>query len=1160
MKSARLAGMLISLIPAFLLMAFIGGVFVKKYSARVSEHIAAATSIAAESLSNLQVVHAFDANVELENVFAAHLRRGHRDGVKKIVISGIQLGLLFFIAYSANALAFWQGSVAIASSVSQGGNGTTIGGVYTVIFLLVDASFMISQVAPFLQIFGSAAGASEKLLRTTTRQPRIDGTSGNLGNVSNQISGQVDFRNVIFSYPSRPHTRVLQEVSFSIPANKHTAIVGLSGSGKSTIAALLERLYDPDSGVITLDGIDLREYNLRYIRGFIGMVQQEPTLLDRSILENIAHGLVGSSREEHIDLNRSLLGSGLANLAESIRNGKDFQSTVNKSSDQIKKIMSLVERAARLADALAFIDCLPHGLATTVGAIGSQLSGGQKQRVSLARALVREPKILLLDEATAALDSASEMRIQASLDAVHSDRTTISIAHRLSTVKTADNLIVFREGRIVEQGSPVDLMESGGEYSSMLQMQSVDSAAGSSQSSSPIPEDITTPTVQDIVRDQIDSLNNTTEVVVEIEGDKSALQKVKPIPSGLKAKTPNLGPTGSRPLFSTCYGIIAMTRPQLLIVIIGLFSSIIVGGAYSGEAVIFGQTVGNLSPCRGAMSIESSGRLFGLLFFLLGLVEFAANLVNVSAFGFVSEKLLFKVRVLSLRTLLSQEIQWHESNGRNPATSLSYISGDANALAGLTGTLLGVLLSIVVNLITGIVLSHVVAWKIAIVLLATLPVLLGSGFMRLRVLAQFHERHQKAFASSVSITVEAVKNIRTIATFSLERECFAVYQRSLREPYRATIRAIALGNMWLATAYSISNLVYALAYWWGARQVISGFYSPTQFFTVLPALLFSAQACGQMFSLAPDLSKARVAAARVLDLLDQSPNDGASAQTNANLDRFLPCEKSEVDIEAAYGLNENCAASIVQGTSVAFRDVHFTYPARPTKSALCGLNIEVQPGEFCALVGSSGAGKSTIIALLERFYRPDSGTVEIDGRDISSYEGADFRHDIALVPQDSTLFEGTLRFNLALGARPTSEVTDANIESVCRFANIHDTISALPDGYNTTCGPNGSHFSGGQKQRLSIARALLRKPRLLLLDECTSALDAEAEALLQDTLERIGQIITVIAVAHRLHTIQRATRIFLIESGRCVDSGTHTELLGRSRVYRETANYQNLDG
>jgi ABC-type multidrug transport system fused ATPase/permease subunit len=265
------------------------------------------------------------------------------------------------------------------------------------------------------------------------------------------------------------------------------------------------------------------------------------------------------------------------------------------------------------------------------------------------------------------------------------------------------------------------------------------------------------------------------------------------------------------------------------------------------------------------------------------------------------------------------------------------------------------------------------------------------------------------------------------------------------------------------------------------------------------------------------------------------------------------------DLEASGGPTEKRPA-IDGGMSVKFHNVRFSYPARPGIEALRCLDMSIEPGSFCALVGPSGAGKSTIIALLERFYTPSSGSVEVDGVDTSKLNDVSFRDGIALIPQESVLFDGSVFFNISLGARPGYEPTLEEVEEASRSANIHDTIAALPKGYDTPCGSSGGHFSGGQLQRLAIARALLRKPRLLLLDELTSALDAESEQLFQEALSKsTAQNVTVIAIAHRLHTIQRADSIFVIEEGICIDRGRHAELFERNETYRSNTLHQTLE-
>jgi ATP-binding cassette subfamily B (MDR/TAP) protein 1 len=465
------------------------------------------------------------------------------------------------------------------------------------------------------------------------------------------------------------------------------------------------------------------------------------------------------------------------------------------------------------------------------------------------------------------------------------------------------------------------------------------------------------------------------------------------------------------------------------------------------------------------------------------------------------------------------------------------------------------LFSVIVNFIAAIVLSHIVAWRIAIVCLVIVPLLLGAGYMQLRAIGRFATKHAGAFSSSIGVTIEAVSNIRTVHALSIEEEILQTYRRSLVAPRKEMVQQSFKTNVWLAIANSCGGFIYAFAYWWGSKNIIEGRYTQTEFFIILIAMLVSAQLWGQLFTLAPEISKARSAISRICGLVELGKQSDMSSG-GSSLD--LVSEKKELDDEAA--TDTGPLQSPHGGARIVFRNVEFSYPARPGIPVLSSLSLSIQPGQFCALVGPSGAGKSTVLALLERFYSPTSGSISINGFDIARHNNTTFRDDIAYVPQDNIMFQGTIKFNISLGARPGHTPSDEEVQQACKLANIHEAIMDLPQGYDTECGSNGSQLSGGQRQRLSIARALVRKPKLLLLDESTSALDAESEKALEQGLERAvkGHGVTVIAIAHRLRTIARADVIFLVEGGKVVDQGKHEELVQRSESYRVNALHQML--
>ncbi|KAK1978939.1 ABC transporter [Colletotrichum cereale] len=1151
-KQPKLAGMLVSMLPAFMLSSFIGGSYITKNAGSMTEAIAKASSIASEALSHISVVQAFGAGPRLEAKFADHMITARKAGMKKAGAAAVQAGLLYFIAYSGNALAFWQGSIRIADSMAGRGN-ATVGEIYAVVYLLVDACVMLGSIAPILPLLGGASAAYQRLREDIEAPSEIDGTSEEGKVLPLDDPKGIVLRNVTFEYPARPGQPVLRNVNVEFPAGKYTAVVGLSGSGKSTIAALLARLQDPNQGQILLDGHDVRELNVRSLRSFISFVQQEPSLLDRSILENIALGLINSPKPEHQRLRPYLSGGQLAELASK---GKDALSSVNNYGPEIQEIVDLVRHAAEQADAATFINRLDDGYGTSAGPSGTLVSGGQRQRIALARALIRDPKILVLDEATSALDSASEKRIQRAVEqAATENRTIVSIAHRLSTIRNADSIVVMEAGQVVEQGTYTELMaREHGAFARMARLQTVGTTDRAPDAGSVSGDSLGASTLRD--DHVINEKANGTDDHVAAKSLKQTKSSGKESDDDEEKKESEIAGLDDVKPYSTVFkGLVRLIRPSLAWLIVAMIAATIVGGTFTGSGLIFGYTVGALNPCAStAERILSMGRFFSGLVFGLACIELFANFFAWSCFGVVAEKLLYSVRVLSFRSLLDQDVQWHQSDGRTASGLLTIITKDSAAIGGFSGSTIGTVFAICVNVLAAVILSHIIAWKIALVCLVTIPILLGSGFMQLRMLARYEERHSAAFSTATSVATEAVQSIKTVAALSLESQVMDNYARLLAPPQKQMVRASASTNIWLAISNVTGTFVNALAYWWGTQLIMRGEYTQTQFLIILVAMLISAQLWGTMFALAPEFSRARTALSRIMSVINLGKNDDLS-KTGTQPKQIAGDSKAEEDIESTGEVKAKRPNA--GGVKVTFKNVSFSYPSRPDVNILDNVSFTLQPGQFCGLVGPSGAGKSTIMNLVQRLYFPSQGQVLIDGHDIANLPPS-FRDTVAIVPQDPTLFDGSVRFNVGLGSSPDTDATQAEIEEACKLANIHDVIMALPEGYDTECGPSASRLSGGQRQRLAIARALVRKPRLLLLDESTSALDAASEAALQEGLERASRGTTVLAITHRLHTVHKANVILLVEGGQIVDSGTHQELMERRESYRINAMQQML--
>ena len=1014
---------------------------------------------------------------------------------------------------------------------------------------------MLGNLAPMLPIIGGASSAYLRLMEDIEAHSTVDGTSDEGEKLPPSQSKSVAFRNVSFEYPSRAGQQVLRHVSLEFPAGSYTAVVGLSGSGKSTVAALIDRLYDPDEGTVEVDGHDIRELNVRNLRSFISFVQQEPSLLDRSIFENIALGLLNSPKSSHEHLKPLLIGPRLSQLAA---NGKDACEYVAEEGARYKELVHLVTKAAEQADAIDFVEKLQDGFGTVVGPKGTLLSGGQRQRVALARALVRDPEILVLDEATSALDSASEKRIQRAIEqAATEDRTIISIAHRLSTIRNADNIIVMEAGQVVEQGTYSALVANeDGAFAKMVKLQSVgpgdDSGSVSGESAK---GSLGTLQTNEAELSEKSGMAEKAKESAEAQDDTDGSDKEK--------EKDDVGPKDSvlettKPFGAAMKGAWWLVRPNRAFLVVATIAAIIVGCTFSGSGLIFGHTVGGLNPCNNTIDrILSLGRMFSGLMFMLACVEFFANFFSWSCFGIISERLLYSVRVLSFRSLLEQDLQWHQSENRSASGLLEIITRDCAAVGGFSGSTLGTVFAVVVNVFVAVILSHIIGWKIAIVLLVTVPIILGAGFMQLRMLARYRERHTASFSSATSVATEAVQSIKTVAALSLEHQFMESYFRLLAKPRKEMGRASASANIWLALNATVGVFLNALAYWWGSQLMMKGEYTQTQFLIILIAMLTAAKIWASMFNLAPEFSRAYSSLCHLLNVIELGTDNRVDQGEDNVLKLGQKSAGPEPDIEADGENKTRLGAPGQGGVKINFNNVSFSYPNRPEAQVLDGISLDIQPNQFIGLVGPSGAGKSTIMNLVQQLYTPTSGRILIDGQDI--VDGwPSMRDSVALVPQDPSLFQGSVRFNVGLGAPPGHEATDEEIEEACRLANIHSVIEALPEGYNSDCGPSASHLSGGQRQRLAIARALVRRPRLLLLDESSSALDAASEAALQEGLEKVARSTTVLAITHRLHTVRKADVIFVLEGGKIVESGRHAELMERSESYRINAMQQML--
>ncbi|KIX99571.1 uncharacterized protein Z520_05147 [Fonsecaea multimorphosa CBS 102226] len=1060
-RSWKLTLVMLSVTILIILVMGGAGKGIKQHQLQANDAYAVGATVAEEAFTSIRSTTAFCAQNWLAQRFSMHLDNVRRFDFKSKAFLASMIAAMMAIMTLQYGLAFWEGS-----RLLQDGS-ISVSKIITVIFSSMLAGVSIGHVAPHFGAFAAATAAGQKIFQVIDRKSLLDPMS-RAGKKPSTVEGEIVFKDVRHVYPSRPDNVVLDDLNFVIPAGKTTAVVGKSGSGKSSLVSLIERFYQPVGGELSLDNLPLQELNLHWLRTQIAMVGQEPVLFNTTVYDNIRFGLLGTELEDAPK----------------------------------EKVSGLIEEAARTANAYEFISNLPRGFQARVGERGMLLSGGQRQRIAIARAVVSNPKILLLDEATASLDLHAETLVRAALDAASKNRTTLVIAHRLSTVRQADNIIVLSAGKLVEQGTHEELMRSKGVYHSMVAVQQIEYSRPS---------------------DGVELHGSGVGGLEKVEESNSMLTN-----ASTHDTSPKLSNQRHYSLWALIQFIWSLNQDEHSWMVLGFLVSMGTGAGYPILAIFYGNSIVSLvnpSESTGAHDIDF---WCGMLL-MLGLVILVLYMVQGMTFAWASSRLVWRTRDLTFRAILRQDMAFFDMKENTSGALASILSTEATMIAGMSGATLAALLNFVVSIIGAIAVSCSFGWKLALVCTSTMPLLLACGFLRTWVMADLEKRTRRQ-TEAAGFACEAASTIRTVASLRMEENVCSRYSAMLRQQTKQDFRSLLLSSMLYATSQSLMLFASGLAFWYGGSLIMKGEYTVKQFFVCFVAVIWGSQAAGAIFSYAGDMSNARAAAARVKTLLGRTPTIDSWSVTG----KAIP-----------HGLKGH----------IELRDVSFFYPTRPSRLVLKNISITAEPGQFIALVGGSGSGKSTIISLLERFYDVASGGIYVDGNEISTYQIQAYRGQLALVSQETTLHMGTVRDNILADKEDAPE---EDLIQACKDANIYDYIISLPDGFNTSVGPKGSLLSGGQRQRIAIAKALLRNPRILLLDESTSALDSTSEAAVQAALDRAATGRTTIAVAHRLSTIQHADVIYVLERGSVVERGSHPELMRKRGRYAELVRLQEI--
>ena len=1039
----------------------------------------ALAGVVEEAVAGVRVVKAFGQEAQELSLFLGRARDLFRSRLRTARLTA---------HYSATL----QALPALAElAVLALGGALTLRGEISLGVFLAFCSYVVQLLAPVRLLSGVLANSqqarvgAERVFGLLDLEPRIKDSPA--ATRLEQPNGQLSLERVSFAFPGKEP--VLRDLTLTIAPGERLGIVGGSGSGKTTLALLFSRFYDPTSGTIRLDGHDLRELALDSLRRSVCLVFEESFLFATSVRENIAFGRPDASDAE-------------------------------------------IEEAARAAVAHEFILELPAGYATRVGERGAMLSGGQRQRIALARAFLANPKVLILDDATSALDASTEEAIHRSLEEKMRGRTTIITAHRQSTLRLARRAIVLDQGRIAADGAPQDLLATSSLYRRLL----IGPEVTDDSFNVPIEPHEIDPEAWPAGApregaDRVASLESTLGIAAlknSAGGGGSAARDLGGARAAFATATPELlervralPPLGEEPNVdlaellaptSRAIGLRGLLEPFTASLLLGLLLVCIDALTSLAAPYLIGRGVDRAIVTRDALAL-------GAVVLALAGVQLVSWL-NARAMQLqtarTAERMLYALRARTFSHLQRLSLAYYdrELGGR----IMARMTTDIEAFSQLFQQgLLTALVSVVTSLGVFLVLAALDA-RLMLGMLCTLPFLIVGTLLFRHYSSRAYLRARERIARVYGSLQEDLAGLRVTQAFARRAASEARFFE-LSVSYRdARFRSMWLMALYFPFLQLLAVLAKAVTLAIGAGRHESGLLEAG---VLIAALLY----LDQFFSPLQQLSQ----------VFDQW------IQARVSLDRV----RELLAVRSTTPEPENPRDPGRLRGEIRFEGVRFAYAAGAPE-AVRGVDFLVRPGETVALVGTTGAGKSTFVKLAARFYDPTAGRIIIDGIPLTEMATAPFRTQLGYVPQEPFLFSGTVLSNIRY-ARP--DASDLEVERAARAFGAHEFVCALPQGYLTPVSAGGSSLSAGQRQLLCLARAELVKPVVLILDEATANLDLNTEAEVQRAMRRVAQGRTTLLIAHRLQTARSADRILVLENGQVVESGPHEELVKAGKHY-----------
>lgn len=1005
-------------------------------SMKIQQGLGALGSMIQESIVGAKVVRAF-AHEEYETEkFVRQAEENYNLEIKVSKLLASNSPMMSFALLLAMAGILWYGGRLVITGV------LTHGQMAQFLLYVVMLNMPVRMLGWLTQLYSRAMSSGQRVFEVLDEVSQVKERPGAVG--LGNVKGSIGFENVSFSYDS--HQAALRDINFKVNPGQIVALVGASGSGKSTIANLIPRFYDVSAGHITIDGVDVRDLTLESLRRNVGIVHQDTFLFSGTIRENISYGKPDATLEEIIE-------------------------------------------AARIAHLHDFIISLPEGYDTWVGERGITLSGGQKQRLAIARTLLLDPRIIIMDDATSSVDMETEHLIRQALNALLAGRTTIIIAQRLRSVQMADLILVLEEGSIVERGTHMELVSREGFYHRLynLQFEYQEGWREPATPTAPLPAAAVPLTDEHVVpatpRGRFkSSLSDSDDTIFG-----------KPYDSRIVAR------------------MAKYFAPHKIAVTLTIITTLFYTATIVASPYLVGMAIN-----RYILAGDLAGLNLAISFFLgNALLNGVAYWGQIWVEAVIGQGILLRLRRQVFGHLQRLSISFFDHN--EAGRIMSRVQDDVGELGDFLDSGAFWVIGEVVSLVAIVVVMLGMTFNLALISLSAIPFLFWFIVFWQKKARRSFIHARRALSAVNSSLQENITGIRIIQSLSREKTNSEHFDRVNRANLQANLQAARLSATIMPVVETLVALAMALTIIFGGLSVLQG---TIMVGTLVAFILYIQQFFDPIRQLTMEytqLQRAMASGARIFELLDIRPEIVDSPQA------LKPPRISG---------------------EIRFEDVFFHYEHGP--EVLRNVNFHVAPGQTMALVGPTGAGKSTMMSLIARFYDVTGGRILVDGLDIREMEQSAYRSQLGLVLQDPFLFSGTIRDNIRYGS---ASATDDEVINVAKTVGAHEFIIKLDNGYDTWLQERGQNLSMGQRQLISFARALLSNPAILLLDEATANMDSYSEQALQEALKHLLAGRTAIIIAHRLSTVRNADHLVVLENGRIVEEGHHEELLAHGGLY-----------